>query len=435
MVSSAESSIRAPYGEIIAEFPAVFRDLWKPARYKIFWGGRGAGKSTAVARWLLLKGTEKKVRILCARETMLSLSDSVHRLLSDSIAAMGLGSFYTILKSTIVGANGTEFIFSGLRHNIAAIKSIQDVSLCWVEEAQVVSNTSWEILIPSIRAEDSEIIITMNPDLESDASYQRFIAHTPPDAIVRKVLYSDNPWFPDVLEKERLYLKERDEDEYAHVWLGSCISILAGAIYAAELRRVDSEGRITRVPYDPTRPVDCYWDLGYGDLTAIWMAQSMPFEYRLIDYIEDSAKSLEWYLREMQSRGYLFGTDWLPWDIGLHANTQLGSGRSIEELMRRAGRKVRIAPKLAVADGINAARTIFPLCWFDRERTVDGVNALRRYRYGEVEKTGSPTRVPLHDLASHGSDAFRLFAVVVKPPPAPKPKLTDYRPAPRSPWA
>lgn len=417
------------------DFPEVFRDIWKPARYKVFWGGRGGGKSWSVARWLLIEGAQKKLRILCARETMLSLADSVHRLLSDQIRAMGLDSFYTILKSTIVGANGTEFIFSGLRHNIQAIKSTESIDRCWVEEAQVVSNASWSLLIPTIRAEGSQIIVTMNPDLEEDASYQRFLVHTPPDAIVRKVLYSDNPWFPDVLEKERLFLKESDEDEYLHVWEGHCISMLKGAIYANELRRVDAEGRITRVPYDPTRPVDCYWDLGFHDLTAIWFVQSMPFEYRLIDYLEDSAKSLESYIREMQSRGYIYGYDYLPWDLGGHAKL-MGSGRSIEALLRAAGRKVRIVPKTpSVADGINAARTIFPLCWFDRERCADGLQALRRYRYGEIEKLGTPTRVPLHDMSSHGADAFRAFAVTAKPPAPPKPKLTDYRPAPRSPWA
>jgi len=210
---------------------------------------------------------------------------------------------------------------------------------------------------------------------------------------------------------------------------GSCISLLQSAIYANELRAVEREDRITSVPYDRARPVDCYWDLGYGDMTAVWFAQSMPFQYRLIDYIEDCARPLQWYLQQMQARGYLYGTDWLPWDIGMHA-TQLGSGRSIEELMRLAGRKVRITPKLGVADGIAAARTIFPVCWFDRERTEEGVRALRHYRYGEVKMHNHPTREPLHDRSSHGADAFRYFAIAAKPPrPAlPQPTLQRQRP-------
>ena len=232
--------------------------------------------------------------------------------------------------------------------------------------------------------------------------------------MVRKITYRDNYWFPETLKREMEHLKRTDPDEYEHVWEGSCISLLQSAIYANELRAVERENRICSVPYDRSRPVDCYWDLGYGDMTAIWFAQSFPFQYRLIDYMEDCAKPLQWYLQQMQARGYIYGTDWLPWDIGMHA-TQLGSGRSIEELLRLAGRKVRITPKLSVADGIAAARTVFPLCWFDRERTESGVLALRHYRYGEVKMHHHPTREPLHDQSSHGADAFRYFAIGAKP--------------------
>jgi phage terminase large subunit len=215
------------------------------------------------------------------------------------------------------------------------------------------------------------------------------------------------------------HMRATDPDAYNHVWEGCVISLLASAIYANELRAVDREGRITRVPYDRARPVDCYWDLGYGDQTAVWMIQAMPFEYRCIDYIENAAQSIHWYIREMQSRGYVFGTDWIPWDIGLHAKL-MGGGHSIEELMRQAGRKVRILPKMSVADGINAARTVFPLCWFDAERCDEGLKALRHYRYGEIKTLQHVSREPLHDRASHGSDAFRGFAIVAKPPKPPQ---------------
>lgn len=419
-----------------AWFPRAFAFLFEPARYKVAYGGRGGAKSWAFARALLLKGTTEPLRILCGRETQESIRDSVHKLLSDQIVAMGLERFYRVLVTSIVGANGTEFMFAGLRsQRVHAIKSAEGCDIVWCEEAQTISEASWRVLIPTIRKDRSEIWVSFNPDLETDATYKRFIIDPPPDAIVRKINWDQNPWFPEVLRKEMERDRVSDPDAYSHIWEGNCISMLAGAVYANELRRVDAEGRITRVPYDPTRPVDCYWDLGFHDLTAIWFVQSMPFEYRLIDYLEDSAKSLESYIREMQARGYVFSYDYLPWDLGLHAK-QMGSGRSIEALLRAAGRKVRIVPKTpSVADGINAARTIFPLCWFDRERCADGLQALRRYRYGEIEKLGTPTRVPLHDMSSHGADAFRAFAVTAKPPAPPKPKLTDYRPAPRSPWA
>jgi phage terminase large subunit len=237
-----------------------------------------------------------------------------------------------------------------------------------------------------------------------------------------------------VLEQERLHMLATDPDEYDHIWCGNFINLIKSAIYAAELRAVDREERIRSVPYDPSRPVDCFWDLGYGDMTAIWFAQSFPFEYRLIDYIEESGRNIQWYLQQMQSRGYIYGADWLPWDLGLHA-ASLGSGKSIEELMRLAGRKVRIVPKLSVADGINAARTIFPLCWFDRERCEAGLRALRHYRYGEVKTTQHVSREPIHDRNSHGADSFRYFSVIAKPPKPAPPPPAGRRPAVQSAWS
>ena len=403
--------------ELEVHLSGAFRWLKKPARYKVAYGGRGSGKSWAFAQALLLQGIDRKLRILCTRELQRSISDSVHKLLADQITELGIGSFYKVQQANIEGVNGTEFIFSGLKNSVS-LKSYEGLDRCWCEEAQVISKASWQILLPTIRAENSEIWISMNPVLPSDDSYQRWVLNPPPGAVVRKVNYDQNKWFPEVLRKEMEHCKATDPDTYNHVWLGCPVSMLAGAVYANELRQVDAEGRIARVPYDPTRPVDCFWDLGYGDLTAIWFAQAMPFEYRIIDYLEGSAKPINWYIQQMQSRGYIYGTDWLPWDIGLHA-TQMGSGKSIEELMRLAGRKVRITPKLSVADGINAVRTIFPLCWFDRERCADGIQALRHYRYGEIQTLGHPTREPLHDINSHASDALRYMAIAIKAPKPP----------------
>jgi phage terminase large subunit len=412
--------------KVNAQFPDKLQFLFEPHRYKVAYGGRGGAKSWNFARALLILGGQRPLRILCVRETMKSLAESVHKLLSDQIELLGLGDFYHIEKARIFGANGTEFSFAGLKHDPGSLKSSEAVDIAWVEEAQGVSAESWRVLIPTIRKEGSEIWASWNPDFEDDPTYQMFVVNPPPDAVVVKLTWLDNPWFPPVLEQERLHLLATDPDEHDHVWEGAVINLIKSAIYAAELRAVDREERIRSVPYDPSRPVDCFWDLGYGDMTAIWFAQSFPFEYRLIDYIEESGRNIQWYLQQMQSRGYIYGTDWLPWDLGLHA-AALGSGKSIEELMRLAGRKVRITPKLSVADGINAARTIFPLCWFDRDRCEQGLRALRHYRYGEVKTTGHVTREPIHDKSSHGSDSFRYFAVIAKPPkPVQKERVSEW---------
>ena len=400
--------------DVSADFPPALQFLFEPHSYKIAYGGRGASKSWAFARALLLRGAERKMRILCARETQKSIKDSVHQLLEEQIKALGLDSFYRIEKAAIYGLNGTEVLFAGLKHNTDAIKSMEAIDLCWVEEAQVVTKTSWDKLIPTLfRVPECELWVSFNPDLESDDTYRRFVIDPPSGAIVRKLTWRDNPWFPAGLRREMEEARKRNIDEYNHIWEGSCINTLANAIYANELRAVDTEGRIRRVPYDPSRPVETSWDLGYGDMVSIWMFQSFPMEYRIIDYEEGERQPLHYYLGELQRRGYVFGTAYLPWDGGLKA---LGTGKSIEEQMRAVGWRTKVATRLPIADGINAARTIFPLCYFDEQRTATGVRRLRMYRYGEMQSYEGPTREPLHDVNSHCADSFRCLAVSIRQP-------------------
>jgi phage terminase large subunit len=407
-----------------AEFPEKLQFLFAPYRYKVAWGGRGAAKSWAFARALLILGTQRPLFVLCVRELQNSIADSVHKLLSEQIELMGLAKFYVVEKARIYGANGTEFGFAGLRHNVHAIKSAEAVDVCWVEEAQTVSHSSWKTLIPTIRKDGSEIWVSFNPELERDDTYQRFVLHPPPGAMVVKLTFRDNPWFPAVLKAEAEHLRTTDPDAYNHVWEGCCLSMVAGAIYESELRAVDKEQRITRVLYDSTRPVDTFWDLGWADNTSIWFAQASAFEFKLIDFLQDNRQPLSHYQRELQKRPYVYGTHYLPHD---GRAKQLGTGKSVEELMRAAGMNVRIVPRLSIADGINAARTIFPQCYFDAEKCADGLQALRHYRYGEIAKLGTPTREPLHDEHSHAADAFRQFAVSIKPP-----KPEERKPPPRT---
>jgi phage terminase large subunit len=189
-------------------FPEPLRKLFEPNRYKILYGGRGGAKSWGVARALLIIGAERPIRVLCAREFQSSISDSVHKLLSDQIELMGYGpgqkNFYEIEKATIKGKNGTEFVFAGIRHNVGRIKSYEGVDIVWVEEAENVSRNSWEVLIPTIRKAGSEIWLTFNPALESDETYQRFVVNPPPGALLLKLNWIDNPWFGGELERERL---------------------------------------------------------------------------------------------------------------------------------------------------------------------------------------------------------------------------------------
>ena len=249
-------------------FPKAFQGLFKPYRYKVFYGGRGSGKSWNVARALLLLGNNQKLRILCAREIQRSISDSVHKLLCEQIDALGLSGNYIITRDAIRGTEyGTEIIFKGLRSNPQEIKSTEGIDICWVEEAAAVSADSWDILIPTVRKPNSEIWLTFNPLDESDPTYQRFVLNAPDDAYVCKVNYDGNPAFPDVLKKEMEWLKARDYESYLHIWEGevrkhSNAVIFAGR-FSVEEFETDRDARFYQgcdwgFAQDPTALIRCY---------------------------------------------------------------------------------------------------------------------------------------------------------------------------------
>ena len=399
-----------------AEFPDEMYELTQPHPYKVLYGGRGASKSWAVARWLLIEASQKSLRVLCGRETQKSISDSVHRLLSDQIVSLGLQDRYIVERSRIYGVNGSEFTFAGLRHNIDNIKSIEGTDRLWFEEAQTGSHATWTKLLPTIRRPGAEIIVTFNPELATDETYKRFVLRPPPEAWVRKFTYRDNPWFPEILRAQMRFMRDNDPDEYLWVWGGECRQTLDGAIYAKEMREAAEGGRITRIPYDQSKPVHTFWDLGRGDHTSIWFVQMGNFEFRCIDYYENRGHHIGHYLKELQSRPYVYGDCWLPHDA---ANEYLASKRSVRQQVAEAGYKVRDVPKTAIATGINAARSIFPMTWFDEDRCSDGLDCLRRYRYEVDPETKQYSKEPLHDEWSDGADAFRYMAVALKEPKRP----------------
>jgi phage terminase large subunit len=396
--------------EVKAEFPETLEFLFHPARYKVLYGGRGGAKSWGVARALLIQGAQSPLRILCAREFQNSIGDSVHHLLRTQIEALKLDNFYQIQNASITGINGTEFVFAGLRNNTSRIKSFEAIDRAWIEEAQTVSKSSWKDLMPTIRKDGSEIWITFNPELETDETYQRFVVNPPTDAIVRKVNWTENPFFNAVLEQERLDDLKRDPVAYRNIWEGECRSTLEGAIYGNEIRKAEEEGRIMTIPYDALKQVHTFWDLGWADNTSIWFAQSVGPELRLIDYYSNQLQPLQHYMQVLQGKGYIYGTDWLPHDARAKS---LATGRSVEEIMLSMGRKVQIAPNLSLFDGINAARTIFNRCYFDKDKCSEGLQALRHYRYDIDPESKQLSGKPLHDWASHGADAFRYFALSI----------------------
>lgn len=408
-------------GEVIAELDNPLPDWAIPflpangapggARYKVAWGGRGSSKSWSFARIAVMRQIAQSFRMLCARELQVSIKDSVHHLIAKQIEALNAGDSFEVGESYIrTKRPGGEFLFKGLRHNASEIKSTEGIQICWVEEAQSVLDKSWDWLVPTIREDNSEIWVTFNPELDTDPTYQRFVVNPFPGSIIRKVNYTDNPWFPAVLEAERLHAQRTMlAEDYLNIWEGKTRSAVSGAIYANEVAKLNEDGRVRAVPYDPMLKVHTVWDLGWNDAMVIIFVQRTASEIRIIDYLEDSHRTLDWYVSELGKRPYNYGTDWLPHD-GTHKDFK--TGKSAQDVLEAMGRRVEITPNVQVEDGIRTARMMFPRTYIDQETCSRLVQCLARYRRRPHQRTNEPMG-PEHDEFSHGADAWRYVSLVV----------------------
>jgi phage terminase large subunit len=392
------------------EFPDKLGFLFKPARYKVARGGRGSGKSWGFARALLILGVQNVERVLCTREIQKSIKQSVHQLIRDQIQTLGLSHFYEVLETEIRGKNGTRFYFAGLSDQTAdSIKSFEGCTKVWVEEGQNTSKRSWEILAPTIREKNSEIWCTYNPELDTDPTHVRFVMQPPDDCVSVIMNWRDNPWFPEVLEKERQDSLKRDPEGYNNIWEGDCKPAVTGAIYYNEVAAAESEQRIRDVPYDPLLKVHAIWDLGWNDSMAIILAQRVASELRVIDYIEDSHRTLDSYVMELKNKNLNLGISYLPHD---GFSRDFKTGKSAEEIVKALGLTVERIPMMDIEGGIKAARMTFNRMYFDKNKTVRLIECLKRYRR-QINKSTNEAGSPLHDEYSHGADVFRYLALVV----------------------
>lgn len=378
------------------EVPEAFDFLFDPpfgeVRYRVAHGGRGSAKSWSFAVASLILGAQRPRRILCAREIQASIRDSVHKLLVDTIDRLELGGVYEVLDRGIYGRNGTEFLFKGLRHNVHEIKSLEGIDLCWIEEAQAVSKASWDVLIPTIRKDGSEIWVSFNPDMEGDATYQRFVASAPgPRAIVRKVGYQDNPWLPDVLREEAEQLRGVDLEAYDHIWGGnpwvrSKASIFADKCVVQEF----TPGEGWHGPYFGA-------DWGFANdpsvLVKCWVhAGDLYIEYDVGEPQMNNDATAECFRQVPGAAEHQLWAD-------------SARPETINELRRR-GLKVQAAPKWdgSVKDGIAHLRTYQRIVIHPRCRRVQEEAKLYRYKVDELSGDVLPVPVDKHN---HTWDAIR----------------------------
>jgi phage terminase large subunit len=213
--------------------------LTQKARYKVTYGGRGGAKSWSIARALIMLAyTQPGHLILCTREFQTSIADSVHALLKAQIAEMGLDAWFDVLEKEIrCKINNSRFIFKGLRHNIGEIKSLEGVTICWVEEAAVVSKNSWQVLIPTIRKKGSEIWVSFNPVEDEDPTFKMFATGSPPpNSIIVPINWRDNPWFTEELEDERAHSLRTDPDAYDWIWEGKTRHMSEATIFRGRFK-------------------------------------------------------------------------------------------------------------------------------------------------------------------------------------------------------
>ena len=401
------------------------------ARYKAAHGGRGGGKSHAFALAVVVKVMQEGCRVVCLREVQNSIKESVRQLIVDKISELGVEDCWDILDQELRCKNGGLVIFKGLQsYNAHNIKSLENFSVAWVEEAQSVSELSWRMLRPTIRAPQSEIWVSWNPRHDTDAVDQFFRGANPPgDAIIVEINWDDNPWFPDELMKEMLADYKNDPEMADHVWGGNYEIVSEGAYYARLLIEADREGRTNCGVYDPSKKVMTSWDIGVDDYTAIWFWQQHEKKATVIDYYETSGDGVEDIVRAAlpelipdlsaaangcselgRDEPYDYGMHYLPHDVALR---EWGAGgRSRYEILSSFGVKpIHKGAANGPVERVAASRNLLPLIDFvPSERVNLGIKRLRNYRRKWNDALGTYT-TPLHDDASHGADAFGEFAI------------------------
>jgi phage terminase large subunit len=405
------------------ETPRVFLPLLKPARYKGAFGGRGSGKSHFFAELLIEDClVERGMLAVCIREVQKSLKDSSKRLIEAKLKQLGLGEAdgFKVFENRIQTPGDGVVTFQGMSDSTAeAIKSLEGFRRAWIEEAQVLSHRSLTLLRPTIRAGESQIWASWNPRRKSDAVDDFFRRRRPRDAAVVEVNWRDNPWFPKVLEDERLTERTLFADRYEHIWEGGYAKALDGAYFARQLAEAKAERCICRLAADPLLPVRAFFDIGgsgaSADAMAIWVAQFVDREIRVLDYIEGVSQVLAYYISALRARGWGSALCVLPHD-GVAENCI--TGKRYEDHVREAGFEVQVIKnqgKGAAMMRIESARRLFGRIWFNLGATEAGLDALGWY-HEKKDETHSVGLGPEHDWSSHAADAFGLMAIAYEEP-------------------
>ncbi|HEY5849623.1 MAG TPA: phage terminase large subunit [Lysobacter sp.] len=391
------------------------------ARYRGAYGGRGSGKTRTFALMTAVRGYQWSMEgregiILCGREFMNSLADSSFEEVKAAITSVPwLAAHYEIGESYIrTKDRRVSYAFAGLRHNLDSIKSKSRILLSWVDEAEPVSETAWSKLTPTVREHGSEIWLTWNPERKVSATHKRFREDPPTNSKIVEINYADNPWFPEVLEAERLDDLSKRPEEYEHVWGGGFKTVTVGAYYAKHLLAAKQQGRVGRVGADPLMTYRAIWDIGgtgaKADACSIWICQFIGKEIRVLDHYTAQGQELGEHVKWLRDKGYEAALCVLPHD---GAQNDKVIRVSYESALRGAGFAVEVVPNMGMGAAslrVEATRRVFPQIWFNEATTEAGRESLGNYHEKRHPETGVGLG-PNHDWSSHDADAFGLMAV------------------------
>ena len=359
---------------------------------------------------------------VCIREVQKSLKDSAKRLIEHKLIDLRLGEAdgFKVYTDKVATPHDGVIIFQGMQdHTAESIKSLEGFKRAWVEEAQTLSAVSLQLLRPTIRANDSELWFSWNPRRKTDPVDLMLRGRSQPsNAQVVKANWADNPWFPTALQQERLDCSTAQPDQYAHIWEGDYATVLTGAYYASDLALAKAQGRIGRVAADPLMTYRAYWDIGgtghKSDATAIWIAQFIGREIRVLDYYEAQGQPMAAHVNWLRGNGYSKALCVLPHD-GLHGDKIYdisykgaleSAGFECEEVLNQGTG--------AAMSRVEAARRLFPQIWFDL-KTQPGLDALGWY-HAKKDSARNLDLGPDHDWSSHGADAFGMMCVAYEAP-------------------
>lgn len=397
------------------------------AMYRGAYGGRGSAKTRSFAKMAAVWGLRYAQAneggvIVCGREYMNSLDESsMAEVKAAILSEPWLAANYDVGEKYIRTADRRiDFAFIGLRHNLDSIKSKARIRLLWVDEAEPVSESAWMKAIPTVREDGSEIWVTWNPERVKSSTHKRFREDPPTGAKIVQLNWRDNPWFPTTLNQTRLDDESKRPDQYEHVWEGGFVTAVDGAYFAQSLSAARRDKRIGAVARDPLMQVRAFWDIGVRDATAIWIAQFVGREIRVLDYYEAVGQPLAAHLEWLRMTGYGSALCVLPHD-GAHADQV--SAKRFEDHIRGAGFEVRTVANQgrgAALKRVEVARRLFPAIWFNEKTCAPGIDALGWYHEKRSDDERNISYGPEHDWSSHGSDAFGLMCVAYE-----EPKTTD----------